>query len=78
MVAEENLSNTEKYVLNHVLVSPDADRFSLNFSWDTIENVFYRREQIYSMAWDFEDLSDFQSAAAKFGGPVGASLTYEV
>ncbi|KAG7548910.1 hypothetical protein FFLO_03202 [Filobasidium floriforme] len=39
-------------------------------NWDTLENVFYRKEEVYSMAWDVADLSDYHVAAARYGGPI--------
>jgi hypothetical protein len=45
-----------------------------NYSWETLENVFYRKEEFYSMAWDIADLSDFRVAAAQYGGPIGELL----
>jgi hypothetical protein len=40
-------------------------------TWDTIENVFYRKEEVYQMSWKVPDLSDYLVAAAKNGGPIG-------
>jgi hypothetical protein len=40
-------------------------------SWDTIENVFYRKDDVYSMLWKISDLSDYLIAGAKCGGPIG-------
>ncbi|RSH83220.1 uncharacterized protein EHS24_006887 [Apiotrichum porosum] len=39
-------------------------------TWDTIENVFYRKEDVYQMAWKVPDLSDYLVAVGKNGGPV--------
>lgn len=43
-------------------------------TWDTIQNVFYRKEEVYQMSWRIPDLSDYLVAAAKNGGPIGACL----
>jgi hypothetical protein len=47
-------------------------------TWDTIQNVFYRKEEVYQMSWRITDLSDYLVAAAKNGGPIGASLVRRV
>ncbi|WVF72368.1 hypothetical protein IAT40_007183 [Kwoniella sp. CBS 6097] len=39
-------------------------------TWDTIQNVFYRKEEIYTMSWRVTDLSDYLVCAAKNGGPI--------
>ncbi|ORY21590.1 Vps16, C-terminal region-domain-containing protein [Naematelia encephala] len=39
-------------------------------TWDTLENVFYRKEEVYTMSWDISDLSDYLIAAAKNGGAI--------
>lgn len=44
-------------------------------SWETIDNVFYRRQQVYTMLWDVPNLSDYIIAVGKNGGPTG-ELTY--
>jgi WD40 repeat protein len=41
-----------------------------NIRWDTIQNVFYRKEEIYTMSWKIPDLSDYLVAGAKNGGPI--------
>jgi hypothetical protein len=45
----------------------------LMIRWDTIQNVFYRKDEIYSMGWKVPDLSDYLYAAARNGGPIGMS-----
>jgi hypothetical protein len=42
--------------------------------WDTIQNVFYRKDEVYTMAWRVPDLSDYLVTAAKNGGPIGMSF----
>jgi len=44
-------------------------------TWDTIQNVFYRKEEVYQMSWRIPDLSDYLVAAAKNGGPIGTCLS---
>ncbi|KAL1411169.1 Vacuolar protein sorting-associated protein 16 [Vanrija albida] len=44
-------------------VSPTA-------TWDTIEDVFYRKEEVYQMAWNVPDLSDYLVAVSRNGGPI--------
>ncbi|WWC69699.1 uncharacterized protein I206_103642 [Kwoniella pini CBS 10737] len=39
-------------------------------TWDTIQNVFYRKEEIYSMSWSIQDLSDYKISVGKNGGPI--------
>ncbi|KAK8870008.1 hypothetical protein IAR55_000578 [Kwoniella newhampshirensis] len=39
-------------------------------TWDTIQNVFYRKEEVYTMSWRIPDLSDYIVTAAKNGGPI--------
>jgi hypothetical protein len=48
-------------------LTPHGDR------WDVIQNVFYRKEQVYELAWHIPGLEDYRVAAAKYGGPVGKS-----
>lgn len=52
---------------------PSARIMTDTNSWDTIENVFYRKDDVYSMLWKISDLSDYLIAGAKCGGPVGGS-----
>ena len=42
--------------------------------WDTIQNVFYRKDEVYTMDWKIPDLSDYLVAVSKNGGPIGKSL----
>lgn len=44
--------------------------------WDTIQNVFYRKDEVYAMSWRIPDLSDYLIAGAKHGGPIGASMRW--
>ncbi|KAK4687137.1 vacuolar protein sorting-associated protein 16, partial [Tremellales sp. Uapishka_1] len=39
-------------------------------TWDTIQDVFYRKEEVYSMLWKIPDLSDYLIAGGKNGGPI--------
>ncbi|CAK9781051.1 putative vacuole organization and biogenesis-related protein [Cutaneotrichosporon oleaginosum] len=39
-------------------------------TWDTIQDVFYRKEEVYQMAWKVPDLSDYLVAVGKNGGPI--------
>ena len=39
--------------------------------WDTLEDVFYRKDEVYQMSWKVPDLSDFVVAVGKNGGPIG-------
>ncbi|WWC61373.1 uncharacterized protein I303_103954 [Kwoniella dejecticola CBS 10117] len=39
-------------------------------TWDTIQDVFYRKEDIYTMSWSIKDLSDYVVCAGKNGGPI--------
>ncbi|ODN84868.1 hypothetical protein L202_00723 [Cryptococcus amylolentus CBS 6039] len=39
-------------------------------TWDTIQDVFYRKDTVYDMSWSIPDLSDYIVATAKNGGPV--------
>ncbi|KAL7422143.1 Vacuolar protein sorting-associated protein 16 [Cryptotrichosporon argae] len=39
-------------------------------SWDTIQHVFYRKEELYALPWAVGDLADYLVAAAKNGGPI--------
>jgi hypothetical protein len=45
----------------------------MRFRWDTIQNVFYSKEEVYSMLWNIPDLSDYLVSAGKNGGPIGWS-----
>ncbi|WWC85237.1 uncharacterized protein L201_000099 [Kwoniella dendrophila CBS 6074] len=45
------------------LTSPTA-------TWDTIQDVFYRKEEIYTMSWRIPDLSEYIIAVGKNGGPI--------
>jgi len=47
-------------------------------TWDTIQNVFYRKEEVYQMSWNVPDLSDYLVAAAKNGGPIGESTSTSI
>lgn len=58
------ISPTATYVL-HSTSKADSTR------WDTIENVFYRKEDVYQMSWKVPDLSDYLVAVGKNGGPIG-------
>lgn len=44
---------------------------SLTPRWDTIQDVFYRKDEVYQMAWKVPDLSDYLVAVGKNGGPIG-------
>jgi len=40
--------------------------------WNPLGKVFYRKIELYSMAWqEAVDLSKFIVSAASFGGPIG-------
>ncbi|WVW83415.1 hypothetical protein I302_105435 [Kwoniella bestiolae CBS 10118] len=39
-------------------------------TWDTIQNVFYRKEEVYTMSWNVHDLSEYIVAVGKNGGPI--------
>ncbi|WRT66892.1 uncharacterized protein IL334_003855 [Kwoniella shivajii] len=39
-------------------------------TWDTIQDVFYRKEEIYTMSWRIPDLSEYIIAVGKNGGPI--------
>lgn len=41
--------------------------------WAALGETFYRREEIYSMQWPLQDLSDYLVAGARAGGPLGMS-----
>lgn len=43
-------------------------------SWDTIQDVFYRREEVYQMGWNVGDLSDYLICTGRNAGPIGVSL----
>lgn len=45
-------------------------------SWEALGDTFYRRQDIYSMQWSIQDLSDYRVAGARWGGPIGQSLSY--
>lgn len=36
--------------------------------------MFYRKDEIYQMAWKVPDLSDYLVAVAKNGGPIGQPI----
>jgi len=57
--------NTFSYYLLSMSVPPPTS------TWDTIQNVFYRKHEIYQMSWKVPDLSDYLVTAAKNGGPIG-------
>lgn len=40
-------------------------------SWDTIQDVFYRKDEIYTLEWKISDLSDYIVTSARNGGPIG-------
>ncbi len=45
-----------------------------NPRWDTIQNVFYRKDEVYSLSWRISDLSEYLIAVGKNGGPIGKSM----
>ncbi len=47
-------------------------------SWDTIQHVFYRKEELYTMAWAVHDLSDYVAATAQLGGLIGDGLCSQI
>lgn len=42
-------------------------------SWEAMQdgNVFYRRQQVYSIPGKLPNLSDFIVAGCRYGGPLG-------
>ena len=46
-------------------------------TWEALQdgNVFYRRQQLYSIPGKLPQLGDFLIAGCRYGGPIGASLT---
>ena len=44
---------------------------AITYRWDTIQNIFYRKDEVYNMSWRIPDLSDYLFAGAKNGGPIG-------
>lgn len=53
-----------------VTVSTYTDPYGLE-RWATIQDVFYRKEEVYTMSWKIQDLSDYVFAGARNGGPIG-------
>lgn len=47
-------------------------------TWDVIQTVFYRKEQVYELSWHIPGLEDYRVAAAKFGGPIGTSVSQDI
>lgn len=45
-------------------------------SWQAMQDgkVFYRRQQLYSVAGKFPNLSDYIVAGCRYGGPLGRSV----
>jgi vacuolar protein sorting-associated protein 16 len=45
-------------------------------SWEAMPdgNVFYRRQQLYSIPGKLPNLGDYIVAGCRFGGPIGACL----
>jgi hypothetical protein len=45
-------------------------------SWEAMQggNVFYRRQQLYSVARKFPNLADYVIAGCRYGGPLGLDL----
>ncbi|KAL0240233.1 hypothetical protein I308_106782 [Cryptococcus tetragattii IND107] len=39
-------------------------------TWDTIQDVFYRKDEIYTLEWKISDLSDYIVTSARNGGPI--------
>lgn len=37
-------------------------------AWSSLQDVFYRKSDIYTLTWGIDDLSDYHVAAAKQGG----------
>lgn len=54
-----------------VFLSPVNSALNVANRWDTIQNVFYRKEELYTMSWKIPNLSDYIVAAAKYGGAIG-------
>ncbi|ORX59516.1 hypothetical protein DM01DRAFT_1187510 [Hesseltinella vesiculosa] len=39
--------------------------------WIQLNDRFYRKQEVYSLAWNQTDLSKYMIAAAQYGGPIG-------
>ena len=48
-------------------------------SWEAMQegNVFYRRQQLYSVTGKFPNLSDYIVAGCRYGGPLGCIGFFE-
>lgn len=44
-------------------------------SWEALGESFYRRQEIYSMQWSVNALSDYIIAGARWGGPLGKFIS---
>ncbi|MBW0462193.1 hypothetical protein O181_001908 [Austropuccinia psidii MF-1] len=42
--------------------------------WDALGDAFYRKQEIYRMAWDVADLSSYRVVGAPFSGPVAITF----
>ncbi len=58
----------------HSVVMPDHP----TASWQAMQdgNVFYRRQQLYSVSGKFPDFADYITAGCRYGGPIGALYVY--
>ncbi|KZP02553.1 hypothetical protein FIBSPDRAFT_609908 [Athelia psychrophila] len=45
-------------------------------SWEAMQdgNVFYRRQQLYSIPGKLPNLEDYIIAGCRYGGPIGTSM----
>lgn len=43
---------------------------SVAAEWEVLDNRYYRKQEIYSMAWQKMDLTRHKVACARFGGPI--------
>jgi hypothetical protein len=45
-------------------------RAPLSSSWEALGDAFYRKEEVYTLLWDIQDLSNYIIAAGSNAGPV--------
>jgi hypothetical protein len=47
-------------------------------SWEAMESVFYRRQQLYNVAGKFPNLGDYHVAGCRRGGPIGLYVYHQI
>jgi len=40
-------------------------------TWEALGETFYKKQDVYSMQWNLDDLTDYVIVGARAGGPIG-------